>query len=444
MKSTLSRTIILALPLMVANLVQILMGVIDAAMVGTIHSDLLAANSLVNSIVTIPFVLGMGLTMAIAPLIAAGIGKNDTKEAVDILINATIICGIIAFLLALALSLGADLIFYLGQDEGVALVAKPYLKIIGWSLVPMLLFLALKQFADGVEVTRLPMLLSIYTIPLNIFLNYVLIYGKWGFPRMELEGAGWATFISRVVLFLLMAVSLLKHSRLEMYFRNWKEHFRLRKGIIIKVLKIGIPSSAQYGLESWAFSVSGIMVGWISAQALAAHQIALSLASTSFVIALGLSGAGAIRIGNNYGKGDWHMVRDVGKGVIVLSMILGVTSAIIFISFKTSLVQLFNKETDVIALATTLLILAAMFQLSDAVQAVSVGILRGLQDVRIPTVFVAIAYWVIGIPAGYILAFHFDLGAKGIWIGFLLGLTASAVLLTSRFRRIVAVQLSKK
>lgn len=436
MKSNIKKTFSLALPLIVANLVQILMGIIDAAMVGAINSDLLAASSLVNSVVTIPFVLGMGLTMAIAPLIATGIGRNESGEAVDILFNATLICGMFAFVLAIAIAWGSDFIFYLGQDKHVATLAQPYLELIGWSLIPMILFLALKQFADGIEITRLPMLFSIYVIPLNILLNYLLIYGEWGFPRMELDGAGIATFISRIVLFLVMVISLFKHPALSQYFSNWKEHLTLKRRIIKKVLKIGIPSSVQYGLESWAFSISGIMVGWISAQALAAHQIALSLASVSFVVALGLSGAGAIRVGNNYGKGDWKMVRDVGNGTILSAIGLGIGSAIIFILFRTQLVLLFNDEVEVIKLASTLLILAAMFQISDAVQAIGVGLLRGLQDVRIPTLFVAIAYWVIGIPGGYILAFHFGFGAKGIWIGFLLGLSASAILLTIRFLNI--------
>lgn len=435
MKTQLKRTLQIALPLIVANLVQILMGIIDAAMVGAIHSDLLAASALVNSVVTIPFVLGMGLTMAVAPLIATGIGRNDHNEPVSIIFNSVLICGGFGLILALGFAFFSDFIFYLGQEKTVAMLAKPYLQIIGWSLLPMILFLCIKQFADGMEETRLPMIISLYTIPVNIILNYVLIYGKFGFPRMELDGAGVATLITRVLLLVAMVYLLLKHKRMGVYFSEWRSHLRPNKFIIKRILSIGIPSSMQYGLETWAFSVSGIMVGWLGATALAAHQIALSLASFTFVIALGLSGAGAIRVGNNYGRGDWPMVYAIGKGVILLAVGLGTVSAFAFVIFREPLALIFNKETEVITLAATLLILAAMFQISDSVQAIGVGLLRGLQDVRVPTIFVAIAYWVIGIPGGYLMAFHFEMGVIGIWLGFLLGLTSSAILLTYRFFR---------
>jgi len=437
MRSELKRTIQIAIPLIIANLVQMIMGIIDSAMVGRISSDLLAASSLVNSVVMIPFVLGMGLTMAVAPLIAAGLSSEDPKLPTKILYNAVIICGTFSVVIALFIALFSGFLFSMGQDPIVAALAKPYLQIIGWSLIPMLLFLTIKQFADGMEMTKLPMLISLYTIPVNIILNYLLIYGKWGFPRMELEGAGIATLITRVILFLAMAYLLIKSKKTAFYFAEWRAGFIPDKKVMRRILAIGIPSSLQHGMESWAFSISGIIIGWLGATALAAHQIALSLASFTFMIALGISGAGAIRIGLNYGRGDWEKVDTIGKGIYFLAFTMGILGALAFIFLKVPLIGIFNKEQEVFYLAGILLLYAAIFQISDAVQAIAIGLLRGLQDVKVPTFFIGIAYWVIGIPSGYFLAFHMNMGAEGIWIGLVMGLSVNAFLLSLRFFRIV-------
>jgi len=437
MRSELKRTIQIAVPLIIANLVQMIMGIIDAAMVGRISADLLAASSLVNSVVMIPFVLGMGLTMAVAPLIAAGMSSDDIKLPTKILFNAILICGAFSIFLALFIAFSSNFIFYMGQDPTVAANAKPYLEIIGWSIIPMLLFLTIKQFADGMEETKLPMLISIYTIPVNIILNYILIYGKFGFPRLELEGAGIATLLTRIVLLIAMAFILLKSKKTSRFFEEWRESFLPDKKLMRRILSIGIPSSLQHGMESWAFSISGIMIGWLGATALAAHQIALSLASVTFMIALGISGAGAIRVGLNYGRGNWEMVEKIGKGIFVLAIAMGIIGAFSFIVFQVPLISIFNKEPEVMYLAGILLMFAAVFQISDSIQAIAIGLLRGLQDVKVPTIYVGIAYWVLGIPGGYFLAFHMDMGPQGIWIGLVVGLSATAIFLSLRFFKIV-------
>jgi MATE family multidrug resistance protein len=198
-------------------------------------------------------------------------------------------------------------------------------------------------------------------------------------------------------------------------------------------MHIGVPTSLQYGMEVAAFAVSGIMIGWLGATSQAAHQIALNLASATFVAALGLSMGGSIRIANAYGRNELTLLRKIGISTILGGLAYGTVCAILFVIFKRYLPLLFTNNAEVAAVASALLVFAAIFQISDATQAIGVGLLRGIKDVKVPTIFVAIAYWLIGIPVGYILSFKLNMGAPGIWLGFVTGLTASSILLNTRF-----------
>jgi MATE family multidrug resistance protein len=277
------------------------------------------------------------------------------------------------------------------------------------------------------------MVLSLASLPLNALLNYIFIFGKLGLPRLELLGAGYATLIVRILLALIMVLLVLTHRVYRPYIRQYKTAWKLRAHTWKELLHIGIPSSLQYGMESAAFSVSGIMIGWLGAMAQAAHQIALNIASLTFMASLGLSLAGSIRVANAYGRNDKLLLRRIGISTMWGGLGYGCVCAVLFILFKNQLPLLFTNNAGVALLASTLLVLGAFFQISDATQAIGVGLLRGTRDVRLPTVFVAIAYWVIGIPAGYFLSFHLHMGASGIWIGFIVGLSVSSVLLNSRF-----------
>ncbi len=431
-----TRTLRLGWPIILGYLSQMLLGVIDNAMVGAIHSSQLAAASFVNNLITFPLVFGFGLTMAISPLVASAQGEGDFDKPLRILYNGLFVILLVIIALAIGFTLGVDIVYYLGQDRIVAELARPYLLWMIWGTVPMILFMGIKQFADGLGYTRLPLYIALAAIPVNVLVNYAFIYGEWGAPRMELTGAGVGTMVARLFTLVAILWLVLKGKSFVPYRQNLKEQFQLRWERIMDVLRIGVPSSLQYGMESASFAVSGIMAGWLGYVQQAAHQVALSLAAVTFMVSMGISAAGSIRVAFAYGQKNWSKAREIGTTTLWMAVSYGLFCAALFVLFRNQLPLLFNDENQVLIFAGNLLILAAAFQISDSVQAVGVGLLRGLQDVKIPTLFVAIAYWVLGLPAGYALAFWLDWEVYGLWVGFIVGLSFSALLLTIRFLRI--------
>jgi len=432
-RQQIKRTLVLGWPIILGNLSQMALGIIDSAMVGAIHSSQLAAAAFVNNLITLPLILGTGLTTAISPLAASSLGEGDQDKPLRILYNGMWVVGIMSLVFATALHFGTGLTFHFGQDEIVAELAQPYLRWLGWSIIPMTLFMAVKQYADGLGKTRYPMYLALAVIPINVLVNYAFIYGKWGAPRMELEGAGVGTLISRVVILVGILLLIFRHTSFAPYRQHLSDQLQLKWSRVQDVIRIGIPSSLQYGMESAAFAVTGIMAGWLGYIQQAAHQIALSVSALTFMVSIGISAAGSIRVAYAYGKKDWAGAREIGKTTFVLAIAYGIFCAILFVLGRHHLPLLFNDEARVLQYATILLIMAAIFQISDSVQAIGVGLLRGIQDVRIPTVFVFLAYWVVGLPLGYYMAFYQNWDISGLWVGLIMGLTASAALLTFRF-----------
>ncbi|MET0637579.1 MAG: MATE family efflux transporter [Chitinophagaceae bacterium] len=423
----------LSLPIIFGELSQMALHLIDTAMVGALGYKQLAAAALVLAVMNIPFVLGIGMTISVSQLVSLSHGRKDGQKVSHYFYNGFWICAVTALLISIGLELGKNILFHLDQDPDVAAMAVPFLQIMGWSVIPMLLFMSLKQFTDGLEKTRTAMIISIAALPLNIFINWLLIYGNWGFPRLELVGAGWGTFITRSLMFLTLGLVIFKHPVFKRYIAVRKNQWRLNKQSIRELLHIGVPSSLQVGLEGGAFAVSGIMVGTIGATEQAAHQIALTCASFTFMVSMGLAQGASIRVSNAYGTLNGKKIITIGKTTLISAILYGVVCAVLFTIFRNQLPTLFNDDANVIKMSSVLLLFAAVFQISDATQAAGAGLLRGIKDVRIPTILIAIAYWVIGIPAGYLLAFHFGLGAAGIWIGFIIGLTCSSVFLCWRF-----------
>lgn len=435
-----SSTLRLAFPIIIGELAQISLGLVDSAMVGTVGYKQLAAAALVVSVINIPFVLGIGITMSVSQMVSMANGRCDDRQVSHYLFNGFLLCTCSAILIAIALELSKGILFHLGQDPEVARLAVPYLQIMAWGIIPMLLFMALKQFTDGLEYTKTAMILSISAIPLNVFLNWLMIYGNWGFPAMGLTGAGWATLITRTVIFIALLVVILRHPIYQKYIsirdKAWYFRWRTQR----ELLHIGIPSSLQIAMEAGAFAISGILVGTLGAISLAAHQIALSLASLTFMVSMGVAQAGSIRASNAFGRNDAIAIASIGRSSLYIALIYGVFCAIIFIIFRHQLPFIFNDNAEVVATAAFLLLFAAIFQISDSIQANAAGLLRGIKDVKVPTIFIAIAYWAIGLPVGYWLCFSRNMGAAGIWIGFIAGLSMSAVLLTIRFHKMGIVK----
>ena len=431
------KTIQLAIPIIMGELAQMSLHLIDTAMVGAISYKHLAAASLVMTAANIPFVIGIGMTISVSQMVSMANGRRDHQLISHYLFNGFILCTAFALIISAGLVFGRNILKHLDQDPQVVILALPFMVLVGLSIIPMLLFMTLKQFTDGLEYTKTAMMLSLAAMPVNIFLNWLLIYGNWGFPRLELVGAGWATLITRTLIFVVLGLIVLKHRTFSRFVavrgRQWKYNFKTIK----ELLRIGIPSSMQLGVEVCAFAVSGIIIGTISAVSQAAHQIALSCAAFTFMVSMGLSQAGSIRVSNAYGRADWDRIRVIGKTTLVTALLYGGFCAIVFTVFRWQLPLIFNENPEVVRLSALLLLFAAVFQISDATQATGAGLLRGIKDVKLPTLLVTIAYWVIGLPFGWLFAFHYHMGAAGMWLGLIIGLTLASVFLGSRFIKMV-------
>ncbi len=433
MKQTFKDTLKIAIPLILGNLTQVAYGLIDTAMIGRLGYEQLAAASLVANVIAIPLVIGMGLMIAITPLVAIANGKNDAYNASHILYNGWVLSIFAGVVLAILVHVSALFLTNMGQEPEVAALAKNYLIIMGYSLIPMMIFIATKQFADALQFTKTAMVLSLISLPINALLCWVLIYGNWGVTALGIDGAGLATLISRILLATAMIIVVLKHKVFKPYISLRKQVWQIKIETFRDMFKLGIPSSLQYCMEAGAFSVSGIMVGWLGAVQQAAHQIALNCASTTFMASLGFSMAGSIRVSDAYGRGNVSSIYAIGKSTAISGLLYGAFSGLLLIAFGKYLPYIFTQNEDVVQVSTMLLLFAAIFQISDSTQAIGVGLCRGIKDVVRPTIYVAIAYWIIGIPVGYLLAFHFKMGAAGIWIGLVVGLSVSSILLNHRF-----------
>ena len=431
-KEHLLNTLNLAYPVIIGQLGFIMMGVVDSLMVGTLGPAPLAAASLGNSLTLIIFIVGIGISFVVTPLVAISIGAKKYSECgiyfrQSLLVNLTV--GLILTFIVVA---GSELIIYFDQPVEVTSLAKSYTKILGLGGIPLMLFQTYKQFIEGLSVMKPAMIIAILANFVNAFVNWVLIFGKLGFPALGLDGAGWATFSSRLFMAIILMIYVMSRIRFKQYDVSF--HFKnINFPIIKKILSLGLPSGSQYFFEVGAFSFAVIMIGWLGTDQLAAHQIAINLASVSFMVVLGISMAGGIRVGNGVGEQNIKQVRMAGFSSIFLAICFMAFSGLVFIIFRDWLPTLYIKDQNVISIASSLLIIAALFQLSDGTQAVGIGILRGLTDVKIPTAITFIAYWIVGLPTGYLLGFILGLDVQGVWIGLLAGLTTSAVLLTLRF-----------
>lgn len=442
-KDNFSKTFSLAFPVMLSQLGQVLVGVADSMMVGRLGAEPLAAASLANSIFYVVLMFGIGVSMSITPLVAMADGKNNPKRISRLFNHGFIINMASGIMLFLLIVMSSPLLHHLNQPGEVVVLAIPYLAIITLSLLPFMFFQTFKQFAEGLSQTKQAMYITLICNGANVFLNWVLIYGNLGFPAMGLNGAGWATLISRVLMGLFMAYYILKSKRYKPFNISFKLK-RLSFPMISKMLRIGVPTGFQFIFEVGAFSSAAIMMGWIGVTALAAHQIAINLASISYMMASGLSTAAMIRVGNQLGRKDIRTLREAGFTTFVMVAIFMSMTALIFILFREFLPSLYIDDMDVIKMSATLLVIAGLFQLSDGIQVVGLGALRGMADVRVPTIVTLVAYWVIGLPLGYVFGFVMDMKEVGIWYGLLIGLTVTGILLLYRFHSLSAKLLQKQ
>lgn len=426
------KTFSLALPVIIGQLGFMMMGVVDSIMVGKLGAVPLAAAALGSSITILIFIIGLGSSIAVTPLIAILIGAKRFSECEIYFKQSLIINIVLSVIIFLITFIAANLIPYMNQPTGVIPLAESYTKILAFSAIPMMFFQTYKQFIEGLSIMRPAMIIAITANLVNAFSNWILIYGNLGVPAFNLDGAGFATLISRIF----MATALILYVTKSKHFESFDVALRVKKinyPVIKKILSLGIPSGFQYFFETGAFVFAIIMVGWIGANEQAAHQIAINLASISFMTAVGISHAGSIRVGNAVGQQNITEIRRSGFIASFMGAMIMMLAGITFILLNKFLPSLYVNDPVVIEIASILLIIAAFFQIADGVQAVGIGILRGLTDVKGPTIITFVAYWVIGLPSGYILGFIFNLGVEGVWIGLSIGLFASATFLTLRF-----------
>ncbi|MGD1957931.1 MAG: MATE family efflux transporter [Fulvivirga sp.] len=440
-KAHLKKNFLLAYPVMISQVGHMMVNVADSVMVGQLGALPLAGASLANVIFHLLMTFGIGISYAITPLVAAADGEGNTARASEILKNGfllNIITGILLFGLVL---IGSPVLFHLDQPQDVVTIAVPYLNIVTFSLIPLMVFQTFRQFAEGLSRTRQAMFIVIACNVINIGLNYLLIYGKAGFPELGLNGAGWASLISRIVLAVWM-MSYIYFSKSFITFRNGFSIGFYSKKLIKRLINIGLPAGLQFVFEVGAFGFAVIMIGWIGTKALAAHQIAVNLAAVSYMAASGLSAAATIRVGNQLGRKDVPTLRAAAFTLYGMVITFMLACALIFILGRYYLPSLYIRDVEVVQIASSLVVIAGFFQLSDGIQVVSLGALRGLEDVKVPTLLTFIAYWVIALPIGYLLGFKFDLGAEGIWYGLLIGLTIVAMVMSIRFNKLTKMLVS--
>lgn len=414
---------------------------VDNIMVGQLGSAELAAVSLGNSFIFIAMSIGIGFSTAITPLVAEADGEGNREKGKSSFKHGLFLCTTLGLVLFAAVMAAKPLMYVMEQPPEVVELAMPYLTLVAASLVPLIIFQAFKQFSDGMSMTRFPMYATIFANVVNIVLNYMFIFGKFGAPALGVVGAAIGTMVSRVMMVVYLWYFLSRKEKTRYYVTNIK-FFTLSKHMLKKLLNLGFPSALQMLFEVGIFTSAVWLSGILGKNPQAANQIALNLASITFMIANGFSVVAMIRVGNQKGLKNYWELRRVAISIFILTSIMSLVFAVIFILFNGDLPKIFldydnlanfSDNFEVVSIASQLLIIAAIFQFTDALQVVALGTLRGMQDVKIPALITFFAYWIIGFPISYYLSMVSDKGSSGIWIGLLVGLTASGVMLFIRF-----------
>ncbi len=426
---------ILGFPLIGGHLAQFAIGLTDTIMLGWYGVEALAAVTLAGSFYFVLFLFGAGFGWAVMPMVATAAAEADETS-----IRRSTRMGLWLSLLYAALVMpllwwSYPLLIATGQDPQVAETAAAYLRVAGWGLFPALVVMVLKSYLAALERTQIILWITVAAAIVNAITNYALIFGNWGAPELGVIGAAIASVVTQMVSLVAVifyAVRVLpEHSLFQRFWRPDWEMFS-------SVLRLGVPIGLTTLAEVSLFATSAFMMGWLGQVPLAAHGIALNLASATFMVHLGLSNAATIRAGNALGRRDRAHLERGAITAMVMSLVMSVLTIILFLTCAEPLISLFIEPDDplrpqIIAIGTVLLAMAALFQLVDGAQVIALGLLRGLQDAKIPMVMAALSYWVVGIPASYYFGFVRGMEGVGVWLGLVLGLAFAAVLLMARF-----------
>jgi len=427
--------LILAGPIVVSQLGHMATQIADSVIVGQFAGTTpLAAVSLVNSLFMMVLVIGLGISYGLTPLIAQASGRNDKDECGKLLSNSLLINSITAVLLYLLVHFGTlGIIDHLGQSTEVVRQAKPYLAYLALSILPLMIFQTFRQFAEGLGFTAQAMRISIIGNGINIVLGIIFVKGLFGIQAMGVKGVGLSTLIDRAIMAFIMALYILRAKAFRDYLQKFRFSF-FEKGRNKQIIRIGAPVAMQYIFEISAFSGAAVLIGTIGTAEQAAHQVAISLAALTYMVASGAASAATIKTGNFFGQRNFSALRRSAVASYHIVIVFMSCTALLFIFANLLLPQFYTQDKQVIAIAAQLLIIAGFFQLFDGTQVVGLGILRGIGDVNIPTYITFFSYWIIGIPLGYFFGIHLQWGVNGIWYGLTTGLLTASLLLFIRFQ----------
>lgn len=424
----------IGLPIMLGQACVVILSFADNIMIGWYGVNDLAASSFVNGIINLFIFIELGFAYGMTPVVGSQFGTGDIKGIGKTLKNSIVLNSVIG---VAALAIMAVIYMFLdrfGQEEELLPLIRPYYVIVAVSTIFAFGFNTLKQFTDGICQPTVSMVILMCGNLLNIFGNWVLIYGKGGLPELGLAGAGLSTLLSRIIMFVVFLAYIMKSSRFSKYAEAFREA-KVSGHSIFRIFNLGYPLALQTGMETSTFSISAVMVGWIGATALAAHQVALTISQICFMLMMGLASAVSILVSNSFGRHDLRSVRGYAyRGYLLTLCVSAVFCTIIFI-FRYSIIGMFTGSEEVTAIALSLLFVLFSYQFGDGLQLCFCNVLRGIQDVRPIITMAFISYYIIAIPAAYLLGFKAGLGATGIWIGFPIGLTTAGIFYFLRFRK---------
>jgi MATE family multidrug resistance protein len=436
------RNLKVAIPVMLSQAGQVLVQQVDNMMVGSLGTNELAAASFANALFIIGMVLGMGFTLGLTPLVGHAFGSKNHKGSANLLYNSSLTNSVIGIILCILMYSVSFFMDKMGQPDDVLRLAIPYYQILVYSMMPFMLFFTLKQFAEGIGNTMNAMIITLFANIVNVVINYVLIFGKFGFPQLGLVGAGIGTLISRVVMMILFIIIFVYRKQFRFYLNEaLKENFNLKT--IYQLINMGWPISIQIVLEVCAFVLGNIMMGWLGASSLAAHQVGIGLASITFMIVTGIGSGTTIRVSHQYSKKNYEGLSKAAYASIHLVIAFMTITAILFVILRNYLPLLYTTDPAVIAIASQLLIMAAAFQIFDGLQVVMLGILRGLSDVKYAMRVAFISYILISLPVSYLFAFTFNYGAIGVWVGLVVSLGIASIVFLYRFRNLYSRMIQK-
>jgi len=431
----------LSFPVMLGMLGHTFVAFADNVMVGQLGTAELAAVSLGNSFVFIAMSLGIGFSTAITPLVAEADASKNISEGRNAFKHGLLLCTILSVLLFLIILLIRPVMYYMDQPKEVVELAIPYLNFVALSLIPLIVFQALKQFSDGLSSTKYPMYATILANVINIILNYLLIFGTFGFPKLGITGAAIGTLFSRIIMVYFLWIIFKKKDKFKPYLTGFNFK-KIEKKITNKLFNLGFPSALQMFFEVGIFTAAIWISGVLGKNPQAANQIALNLSSMTFMVGIGLSVAAMVRVGNQKGLLDFVSLRRIAYSILFLTLLIEIVFASFFLIFREWLPTLYlnnnvlmniNDNSEVVLIASKLLLVAAFFQIFDGLQVVILGALRGLQDVKIPALITFVSYWIIGFPVSYYLGLYTSFESTGIWIGLFIGLFSASILLYLRF-----------